>query len=78
MPTPRRSPSSSRKKAISIISAEGKPFHSPAADEALFAAIKNNLHPEIGIIELDCEINDPEFARVCAHALLRNITASAP
>ena len=51
-------------------SAEGKPFHDPAADEALFGALKANLRPDIPVKELDLEINDPIFARACAEALL--------
>jgi uncharacterized protein (UPF0261 family) len=58
------------RRAISIISAEGKPFHDPAADEALFGALKANLRPDIPVKELDLEINDPIFARACAEALL--------
>ncbi|MDF1756590.1 MAG: Tm-1-like ATP-binding domain-containing protein [Verrucomicrobiales bacterium] len=57
-------------KAISIISAEGQAFYDPAADEALFNAIKSNLSPEVELIEIDAEINDPEFSRACANALL--------
>ena len=60
-------------KAISIISAEGQPFYDPAADAALFAAIKENLSPDIGLIEVDAEINAPEFAEACAQALLKNL-----
>jgi uncharacterized protein (UPF0261 family) len=58
------------RRAISIISAEGKPFHDPAADEALFGALKANLRPDIPVKELDLEINDPIFARACAETLL--------
>lgn len=58
-------------RAISIISAEGQPFHDPAADEALFAAIKSHLSPQVELIEIYAEINDPEFAAACAEALLR-------
>lgn len=57
-------------KAISIISAEGQPFHDAAADEALFGAIRKHLTPGIPLLEVDCEINAPEFARACAEALL--------
>jgi len=42
-------------KAISIISAPGQPFHDPAADEALFASIKQHLRPGIPLVELDCD-----------------------
>lgn len=57
-------------KAISVISAPGKPFHDPAADAALFTAIKAHLRPEIPVIEMDCEINAPEFSEACVEALL--------
>jgi uncharacterized protein (UPF0261 family) len=57
-------------KAISIISAPGKPFYDAAADAALFDAIKQHLRPGIPLIEMDCEINAPEFAAACAQALL--------
>lgn len=55
-------------KAISVISAEGQPFHDPAADLALFDAIKKESKVEV--IEFDEEINSPVFARACAEKLL--------
>ena len=57
-------------KAISIISAAGQPFHDPAADAALFGAIKANLRPEIALLEIDAAINDLIFAETCARTLL--------
>jgi uncharacterized protein (UPF0261 family) len=61
------------KKAISVISAPGQPFHDPAADAALFDAIRANLRKNIPLIELDCAINDPPFAEACANALLGHL-----
>ena len=61
------------KKAISVISAAGQKFHDPAADKALFDAIKSNLRKDIEMIEMDCAINDAAFAEACANALLKNI-----
>jgi uncharacterized protein (UPF0261 family) len=58
------------RRAISVISAPGKPFHSPEADAALFTALRTHLHPDIPVRELDTEINDPAFARACAEALM--------
>ncbi|MCB1228392.1 MAG: Tm-1-like ATP-binding domain-containing protein [Verrucomicrobiales bacterium] len=58
-------------RAISVISAEGQPFHDPAADAALFAAIKAHLKPEVALVEVDATINDAEFAQTCAAELLR-------
>jgi uncharacterized protein (UPF0261 family) len=60
-------------KAISIISAPGKPFHDSTADQALFENLKSHLRGDIGVIELDCEINDPRFAEACAKALLKHL-----
>jgi uncharacterized protein (UPF0261 family) len=62
------------KKAISIISAAGKPFHSPEADAALFDSIKKHLRPGIPLVEMDCEVNAPEFATACAKALLASLS----
>jgi uncharacterized protein (UPF0261 family) len=64
------------KRAVSVISAEGQPFHDPAADAALFDAIKTHLRKDIPVIELDAAINDPAFAEACARALLENIAAA--
>ena len=58
-------------KAISIISAPGQPFHNLAANGALFGAIKKHLRPGIPVLELDCEINAPEFSQACAETLIQ-------
>jgi len=60
-------------KAISVISAPGKPFHDAAADAALFTALKTNLRADIPVIEMDCEINAPAFAEACVQALLAGV-----
>ncbi len=60
-------------KAISVISAEGKAFHDPEADQALFASLRQTLKPEILLQELPVEINDPAFAKACVEALLANM-----
>jgi len=64
-------------RAISVISAEGQPFYDPAADAALFGAIKQHLRPEIPVIELDAKINDPAFAQACAETLLATLVGAA-
>jgi uncharacterized protein (UPF0261 family) len=58
------------RKAISIISAAGQPFHDAKADEALFTSLKEHLKPNIPLQELDADINSPEFAKACAECLL--------
>ena len=61
------------RNAISIISAEGQPFYQPAADAALFDAIRTNLNPRVPLVELDAAINDPAFAAACANTLLAHL-----
>jgi len=60
---------------VSAIDAPGKPFHDPAADAALFAAIRENWTPAANrqLVEIDAHINDPAFAEAAVHAF-RDIT----
>ncbi len=51
-------------KGVSLLDAEGQPFHDPEADEALFSAIEETVH-ETGrrtVIRLPFNINDSQFA----------------
>ena len=65
------------RRGVSVISAEGGPFHDQHADAALFQALETGLRPGIPCTSLDCTINDPAFARACVEALLSNIAAAA-
>jgi uncharacterized protein (UPF0261 family) len=53
---------------VSAIDAPDMPFHDPAADEALFAAIRSTLDqtPHRRLIESPHHINDPAFAELLA------------
>jgi uncharacterized protein (UPF0261 family) len=56
---------------VSMIDAEGMPFHDPAADAALFDALRSNLdRSKVELVELDNNINDPAFADAMADRLL--------
>ena len=57
-------------KGGSMIGAPGGPFHDPAADAALYGALKAGLRRDIPVRELDCAINDAGFAEACAAELL--------
>lgn len=59
------------KKAISVISAAGQPFHDATADQALFEAIR--CHAKVRVEEIDEEINSPVFAKACADMLLEKM-----
>jgi uncharacterized protein (UPF0261 family) len=64
------------RKAISIISAEGQPFHDPEADQALFNAIHE--HARCEVIDFDEEINSEVFAQAAARKLLSLINSQHP
>lgn len=64
------------KRAISVISAEGQPFHDPRADAALFGSIR--AEARVPFEELDEEINSPIFAHACVARLLELIEHTKP
>jgi uncharacterized protein (UPF0261 family) len=64
-------------RGVSMIDAEDQPFHDAAADDALFAALREHARPPVRIRELDVHINDPEFAQALADELLQLMTAPA-
>ena len=72
-----RDRSDSARKAISVISAAGQPFHDSAADAALFDRMKSNLRADIPVIEMETTINDPAFATACAESLLAQMESRA-
>jgi uncharacterized protein (UPF0261 family) len=53
-----------------MIDREGQPFHDPAANKALFDALRTGLRQDIRVRELDAHVNDPEFAHALADELL--------
>ena len=57
-------------RGVSVIAAEGKPFHWPEADRALFDTLKSRLRSDIPCLEMDCHINDAPFAEAMAQHLL--------
>jgi uncharacterized protein (UPF0261 family) len=61
-------------KTVSVISAEGQPFHDPEADQALFNAI--HQHAKVEVIDYDEEINSEVFAKAAAKKLLDLINTS--
>jgi uncharacterized protein (UPF0261 family) len=57
-------------RGVSMLDSPGNPFWDPAADGACFQAIKENLRPDIPLIEMEANINDPAFAERAAGVLL--------
>ena len=56
-------------KGVSMIATDGGPFHDAAADEALFAAVREGLGENVELYELDLDVNDPAFADAMANRL---------
>jgi uncharacterized protein (UPF0261 family) len=56
-------------RGVSALSGEGGPFADPAADEALFAAVREGLGPNVELHEVDAHVNDRSFAEAMAERL---------
>jgi uncharacterized protein (UPF0261 family) len=54
---------------LSMVGLPGGPFHDPAADQALVAALTTELRPGIEVVEMATDINDPVFGRAMAKRL---------
>lgn len=57
-------------KGVSMLDSPGGQFWDPEANKACFETIKKNVKPGIPVIELDYNINDPEFSGKVAETLL--------
>lgn len=60
-------------KGFSFPGTEGGILHDPDSDKAFIESIKENLDPEIEIIEVDTDINSPEFAEEVVQILYRTL-----
>jgi uncharacterized protein (UPF0261 family) len=65
-------------KGVSAIDVEGGPFYDPAADEALFEALRADLSDHVELHELEHNVNDPEFARAMVDKLIQYIEERGP
>jgi uncharacterized protein (UPF0261 family) len=57
-------------RGVSILDGDGELFCDQEADQALFDAIKTNVREGIEIVEVDANINDPEFAAKAVEMML--------
>ncbi len=58
-------------KGFSEIDAPGKEFWWPEANQAFIDSLKENLRSDIKVIEMDFNVNDPEFSGAVANSLLK-------
>ena len=57
-------------KGVSQLDSPGGQYWDPEADGACYDAIRKNLKPGIPLVELDANINDPEFADKAVELLM--------
>jgi uncharacterized protein (UPF0261 family) len=57
-------------KGVSQLDSPGGEFWDPEANDACFQAIKDDLNPGIPVVEINHNINDPEFADKAVELLL--------
>ena len=61
-------------RGVSMLDREGEPFHDPAANAALFAALREHVRPPVELVELDLHINDTAFADAVFERLVALMT----
>ncbi len=64
-------------RGVSAIDRTGQPFDDPAARQALVDALRSAA-PNLEVREMDCHINDPQFAIAAAGRLLELMKAASP
>ena len=62
---------------VSMLDSDGDRFWDPSADQACYDALKNDLRADIPLIEMDANINDPEFAERAVSLLLEMLQEEA-
>lgn len=62
---------------VSMLDSEGDRFWDPGADQACYNALKNDLRADIPLIEMDANINAPEFAEKAVSLLLEMLQEEA-
>jgi len=65
-------------RGVSMLDADGQPFWDPEADRAMFDAVKSNIQKHIPVVEMNNNINDPEFAARAVEMMLDLIRQAKP
>jgi uncharacterized protein (UPF0261 family) len=63
-------------RGVSAIDTDGQPFDSPEARTAWIENLRANISGNVTIIDMDCHINDDEFATKLAETLLESLKGS--
>lgn len=65
-------------RGVSILDGDGELFCDRKADEALFETLKSNLSRKIPVHEVDCNINDDQFAQTAVDLLSEMLEDDPP
>ena len=65
-------------KGVSILDGDGQLFCDRKADRVLFDIIRKNLNPGIDYVEIDHNINDPEFSSKAVEMMLDLVSLASP
>lgn len=57
-------------RGFSQLDLEGQPFYMPEASQAFIDTLKKDLRKDIPVIEMEFDINAPEFSSQAAETLL--------
>jgi len=60
-------------KGVSSIDREGQPFYNAEADAAFLRGLKSTLADKVKLVEMNTDINDPQFAVKAVDLLLENL-----
>lgn len=63
-------------RGVSILDGDGDRFCDREADQAMFSELKATLRQDVPVIEVDANINDPEFARAAVDTMLDLINST--
>ncbi len=63
------------KRGFSSLSIEGGALYDPTSDQAFIETLRKYLNPEIKVLEVDTDINNPEFAHVVVEALKESLSS---
>lgn len=62
-------------KGVSMLDADGDRFCDREADQAFFDAVRSNVRDDIPVVDIEANINDPEFAQKAVEMMLELIAA---
>ncbi|WP_276255683.1 Tm-1-like ATP-binding domain-containing protein [Halomontanus rarus] len=63
-------------RGVSMLDSDGEVFHDPAADDALFDALREHVGDDVELLEVDAHVNSEAFARAVVDELDEKMRAA--